>query len=221
MPPEPFLLTPEHEAYRHRLRDSTDGRGAPQLWCLGPPRLLANDLLGLFCSTRCPGDVVLRAYEAARALRDAGIPVIGGFHTPTEQGCLELLLRGTQPVVWCPARGLPQPRRLPKPKRDALAEGRLLILSPFAAKARRMTADRAERRNELVVRLADRLLFLHAPPGTRTDALRQGALARGKPVFLGAEVRELLSPNRFWTDLGIDSSAEKIDEARGDTLSRK
>lgn len=193
MPPEPFLLTSEHEAYPPRLRGSTDGRGAPHLWCLGPPDLLAHELLGLFCSTRCPGDVILRAYETVRVLRDAGIPVIGGFHTPMEQECLELLLRGTQPVVWCPARGLPQPRRLPKPKRDALAEGRLLILSPFAAKARRMTADRAERRNELVAQIAARLLFVHSPPGTRTDALRQRALAGGKRVLSVAELGALLS----------------------------
>ncbi|MEW6490250.1 MAG: hypothetical protein AB1578_20370 [Thermodesulfobacteriota bacterium] len=188
---EAVVLTPASADYPSALRGAGEAE-FPELWILGESTLLGHDLLGLFCSTRCPGDVVLRAYEAARALRDAGIPVIGGFHTPMEQECLELLLRGTQPVVWCPARGLPQPRRLPQPKRDALAEGRLLILSPFAAKARRMTSELAERRNELVAEMAERLLFLHAPPGTKTDALRQRAVARGKPVFSVAELAALL-----------------------------
>ena len=31
-----------------------------------------------------------------------GVPMIGGFHTPMEQECLEVLLRGQQPVVICP-----------------------------------------------------------------------------------------------------------------------
>ena len=113
-----------------------------------------------------------------------------------EQECLALLLRGTQPVVWCPARGLPNLRRLAKPRRETLAEGRLLIVSPFAAEARRMTADRAGRRNELVAQLAARLLFLHAPPGTRTAALRRRALARGRAVFSLAAMDELLSRGR-------------------------
>jgi hypothetical protein len=50
-------------------------------------------------------------------LRGAGIPIIGGFHSPMEKECLDLLLRGQQPIVICPARsiqgmricGFPQP----------------------------------------------------------------------------------------------------------------
>ena len=195
MASETALLTPDHPDFLPALKASAEAP-FPRLWAMGNPALLRLDLLGLFCSTRCPGDVILQAYDAARALRSAGIPVIGGFHTPMEQECLDLLIRGAQPVVWCPARGLPNPRRLPKPRREALAEGRLLILSPFAAKARRMTADRAGRRNELVAQIASRLLFLHAPPGTRTDALRLRALAESKPVISVEDLDELSASGR-------------------------
>lgn len=192
MAPETTVLSPESPHWPNSLR----GDGVelfPRLWASGDVARLHQPLLGVFCATRCPGDVILQAYETARTLRDAGIPVIGGFHTPMEQECLDLLLRGTQLVVWCPARGLPNPRRLPRPRGDALAEGRLLILSPFSAQQKRMTAELAELRNELVSQVAHRLLFLHAPPGSKTEALRHRALAQGKEVLSVAQALDLRS----------------------------
>ncbi len=64
----------------------------------------AHPLLALFCSRRCPGPLVVRAYDLAVALRDGGVPTVGGFHTSLEQEMLAFLPRGTQPVVACPAR---------------------------------------------------------------------------------------------------------------------
>ena len=51
----------------------------------GNRSLLDQPLTALFCSSRCPGDLILQAYDAAQALRDAGVAVIGGFHTPIEK----------------------------------------------------------------------------------------------------------------------------------------
>ena len=45
----------------------------------------------------------MRAY--LRSLRDDGVTVISGFHSPLEQECLRILLRSPHPVVWCLARG--------------------------------------------------------------------------------------------------------------------
>lgn len=176
------VVTATNPEYPSALRRGGD-KAFPRLWAFGDLALLGRELLGLFCSTRCPGEVILQAYDAARALRDGGVAVIGGFHTPMEQECLDLLLRGTQPVVWCPARGLPNPRRLPEPKRVGLAEGRLLIFSAFSGQEKRMTAELAERRNDLVARLAHRILFLYGPPGSRTEAACRQAVASGKRVL--------------------------------------
>jgi hypothetical protein len=100
-----------------------------------------------------------------------------------EQECLDLLLRGSQPVVWCPARGLPNPRRLPAPKRKALEKGRLHILSAFNGQQKRMTAALAEERNHLVAYIVNRFLFLYAPPGSKTEALCGRALSQGDEVL--------------------------------------
>jgi hypothetical protein len=59
----------------------------PALVAAGNLDLLGCRLLGLFCSIRCPGDAIVQTYDLVRAVRDAGIPVIGGFHSPMEKEC--------------------------------------------------------------------------------------------------------------------------------------
>ena len=135
----------------------------------------------MFCSVRCPGKLILETYELAHSLRDAGITVIGGFHSPMEQECLRVLLRGRQPVIVCPARGI-ENMRLPGEWRVALAADRLLLLSPFEGKLRRATARLAYERNEFVAALADEVFIAYAAPGSKTEAFARQAAARGKPL---------------------------------------
>ena len=160
---------------------------------IGDPALLDRKPIALFCSVQCPGDLILKSYDLARALRAAPVTLIGGFQTPIEKEFLELLLRqpATQTghpappspsVIICPARGLTK-MRIPRPWRDPLAAGRLLLLSTFADSIRRPTAATAARRNACVAALAHRILILHAAPGGKTAALCQQALAAVKPVY--------------------------------------
>lgn len=149
----------------------------------GDVNLLARqDHMAFFCSVRSPGDVILKTYDTVRGLRDARIPVIGGFHSPMEKECLGLLLRGPQPVAICPARGI-EGMRVPKEWRKALNEGRLLILSPFPAKTRRVTAALASQRNYFVATLADVALIAHAAEGSKTEQLARDVVAHGKTLL--------------------------------------
>jgi predicted Rossmann fold nucleotide-binding protein DprA/Smf involved in DNA uptake len=109
--------------------------------------------------------------------------MIGGFHTPMEKECLALLLRGTQPVVVCPARSIAQ-MRLPADWRQAVAAHRLLVLSPFAAKHRRPTVELTEPRNRLVAALSTHILIAHAAPQSKTETLSLEFLRHGKQVFI-------------------------------------
>jgi len=77
---------------------------------IGSPEILRHRRLGLICSIRCPGSIVIKTFDAIRELRDAGIVVAGGFHSPMEEECLDFLLRGEQPVIVCPPKGLARPR---------------------------------------------------------------------------------------------------------------
>jgi hypothetical protein len=156
------------------------GDAAPaQLTALGNLGLLALPKTGLFCSARCPGHVILSAYDQAARWRDAGRCVIGGFHSPVEKECLRILLRGTPPIILCPARALPQ--RIPAEWQTPLADGRLLILSGFTATEKRVTTELATRRNELVAALADEVCFAHITPGGQSERLTHRLTEWGVP----------------------------------------
>jgi predicted Rossmann fold nucleotide-binding protein DprA/Smf involved in DNA uptake len=148
----------------------------------GSPALLRQPLVALFCSVTVPGGAMLAAYDLARAMRDAAIPCIGGFQSPVERGCLDFLLRGFQPVVICPARGI-DGLRVPAGWRRPVAEGRLLVLSAFPAARTRASAPLADARNRVVAALAHRILVVHAVPGGRIHRLAEEALAWKKRVL--------------------------------------
>lgn len=147
------------------------------------PLLLSRPLVALVCSVQCPGSLILRAYDLARTLRDAGVTVIGGFHSPIEKECLALLLRGKQPIIICPARSIAG-MRIPVLWRGPLDEGRLLLISPFGAAQRRATAETALVRNALMTGLCRMLLVIHAANGSKTEQLCRQAFLYGKPTFV-------------------------------------
>ena len=157
-------------------------RAPTTLTTLGNLGILQQKKLALFCSVQCPGSLILQTYDLACALRNAGVTVISGFHSLMEKECLTLLLRGTQPVIVCPARSIER-MRTPSAWKASLAEGRLLVLSPFAEKRHRITTDLAQRRNEFVAVLADAVFVTHAVPGSKTERFCRTVLTWGKPLL--------------------------------------
>jgi hypothetical protein len=147
------------------------GYSAPgMLWAAGPRHILDGEKTGFFCSSQCPGGVILKTFDAITAMRDEGRILIGGFHSSMEWECLGILLRGRQPVIWVLARSIVGMHLKPELK-PAFAAGRLLILSPFEPKHKRITADLADARNRFIAALADRVFVAHAAPASRTLAL--------------------------------------------------
>lgn len=147
----------------------------------GSPEALGLPLVALFSSLRIPGEALVAAYDLARALRDEGSAVIGGFHTPIERECLDFLLRGGAPVVIAPPRGI-EGMRVPAAWGAPLREGRLLVISPFPRERRRASSALAEARNRMIAALAARVVVVHATPGGRVHRLCAQALAWGKPL---------------------------------------
>ena len=168
MNPQPQTILRSDPRYPARLRQRLGTDAPPELTALGNLELLSKPMTALFCSARCPGGVILPAYDQAAAWREEGRCVISGFHSPVEKECLRILLRGVSPIVICPARGLPQ--RIPPEQQAPLAAGRLLILSAFPETEIRVTAELAARRNAIVATLATETVILHATPGGRLDA---------------------------------------------------
>jgi len=159
------------------------GDDAPErIYAIGSLDILGQPMLALFCSSKCPGKVILQTYDAVSGLRDAGVVVISGFHSPMEKECLRLLLRGTQPFVICPARSI-ESMRIPSEWRTPLAAGRLLILSPFDSKHRRVTAETAWYRNRFAAALAARVFIPYAAPGSKTEAFAREVEGWGKRMM--------------------------------------
>jgi predicted Rossmann fold nucleotide-binding protein DprA/Smf involved in DNA uptake len=171
-------ITPDHPHCPASLRDRPS---VGAFYAAGPIEILNKPSTGFLCSSQCPGAVILKTFDAITALRDQAELVIGGFHSPMEWGCFEILLRGRQPVIWVPARSI-QGMRLKAELRPAFSAGRLLILSPFQPRQRRITADLAEERNRFVAAVASQVFAAHAAPSSRTFALCKELLGQGKPV---------------------------------------
>jgi predicted Rossmann fold nucleotide-binding protein DprA/Smf involved in DNA uptake len=75
-----------------RLNERLGASAPAAIQTVGPVALLSAHKTALFCSVRTPGDAILRAHDAARRLRDEGVAVISGFHSPIEIECLRILL---------------------------------------------------------------------------------------------------------------------------------
>jgi len=163
------------------LRIIVEVSGQP-VAALGNQDILRTQKLALFCSHKCPGNLILKAYDLARSLRDDGGTVISGFHTPVEKECLRILLCGDQPIIICPARSI-ECMRIPSGWRKPVEEGRLLLLSPFEKKHRRMTAALADQRNKFIASIADDVLFIHAAVGSQSEQFARSLIQASRGTF--------------------------------------
>jgi len=166
------------------VREAPAAYGKSPLHSVGAAAILDRPKVALFCSVKCPGKLILDTYDLAKSFREKGVTVISGFHSPMEQECLRILLRSPHRVIWCLARGLYR-QIPPKPVdcRPAVADGRLVMVTPFPDTVRHITAKTATTRNRLVVEMASAVVVAHAAPGSKMETLCRDILAGGKPLY--------------------------------------
>ena len=181
-------ITQTDTNYPKRLKNYLKTEAPETIWGRGNINLLPGadtilngELWALFCSSKCPGEIILKAHDLAQTFKEKGIPTIGGYHSPVEQECLRVLLRGAQPILYCPARSIEKMRLKPAWK-DAFAEERLLILSIFENR-HQSTAALANQRNAFVAALADKICIAYAAEDSKTLEFAQMVVTWGKPVF--------------------------------------
>lgn len=168
----PQLISQGEPAYPNRLARLLGADAPKTISIVGAPTLLCTPMTAFLCSKDTPGATILKAFDQAAAWRDAGRCVLGGFHSPLERQCLDILLRGNQPIMMALGRGL-STLRLPATQRKALDDGRLTVVSPFPAAEKRVTADLAYQRNRFVAALADEVVFAYVTPGGSLSGLVQ------------------------------------------------
>lgn len=197
-------LHPEDVAYPNALKTCIAFKSVPTLTAIGNLSLLQKPAVALFCSIKCPGDLILKAYDLAQALREAEIPVISGFHTPIEQDCLKILLRGTQPIIHCPARSLHN-LRLSSEQTQAVNENCFLLISPFSASYPRVTAELAGKRNAMIGALSHSTFIAYAAANSKTLAFAQSLILAGKSVVTFDSPSNPLLQTQGIVGLGIDA----------------
>jgi len=138
-------------------------------------------MLGLFCSEKYPGTVILRTFDLVRQLKDTGVGVIS-FHSPMEKECLSLLFRQRQQIIWCPAYRM-APKRILKIHAQLLYENQLLILAPFGKRPQRATEASVNNRNEFVAALTKKIFVPYAAPGGMIERLCLKALEWNKSIL--------------------------------------
>jgi predicted Rossmann fold nucleotide-binding protein DprA/Smf involved in DNA uptake len=181
----PVRLQTDSPLYPPALKTLLGHHAPPNINALGDAQILSREKLALFCSVKCPGNLVVKTYDLAQKLRDAGVTVIGGFHSPMERECLRILLNSPHPVIVCPARSIP--KRPPSEFRKPLEEGRLLLLSAFDDSVRRADEESAHGRNRVVAALADRVFLAYAAPGSKTEFFCREIMGWKKQVFTWSE----------------------------------
>jgi len=150
---------------------------------LGNINILKCKKMALFCSVKCPGNLILQTYDLARNLRQSGVTVISGFHSPMERECLTILLRGKQPIIVCPARVI-QGMRLRKEFGQPLSADRVVCLSPVSKDQHRISKETAVIRNRFVAAVADSIFVSYAASGSKMEQLCKEILVWQKQLYV-------------------------------------
>ena len=159
------------------------GEHAPKtIMATGNIEILQNKTLAIFSSIKCPGAIILKTYDLMKKLRESDVTVISGFHSPMERECLNILFKGKQPVIICPARSI-EGMRLKAEYKKFLDGGMLLLLSPFTEKEKRISSERALFRNYFVAAIADSIFISYAAPNSKTEQFCKELLTWNKPIY--------------------------------------
>ena len=152
------------EAARGRTSERLSPAGLGSVTAIGPTVLIDGYKVALFCSAEAAGERLLGTLDAARFMRDSNLKIISGLHSPIAKECLEMLLRGKQSIIICPACAT-ENMRIPKECRPAFDAGRILFLSPFKDSPHRVTRASAKRRHKFIAAMADATFLPHTTLG--------------------------------------------------------
>lgn len=134
---------------------------------VGNRELLKLKKTAFLSSSTIVPDMVLRCYDWAAGKHEGC--VVSGFNSKLEHDVLHFLLKAKCPVIMVLARQMY--KVIPEELRDALADGRLLIVSTTTA-ARQSRAT-ALSRNRYICELADEILFVGVNEESSLNSLKE------------------------------------------------
>ena len=138
----------------------------------GNKEIMKLEKTAFLCSQRCPAGIVLKSYDWAKRQREDGSCIVCGNHSQIEKDVFSILMKGKQPVILMLARGMKS--RWDPGIDQAIADGRLLVLSPFEQGIKRVTRATAKVRNSLLVEMSDQIMVAYASLGGQLNQLLTG-----------------------------------------------
>lgn len=147
---------------------------------IGNKALLKLNKTAFLCSRKVPASTVLKCYDWAIQQREEGNCIVSGFHSQIEKDVLHYLLKGNQPIIVVLARGLKQ--KIEPEFLEPIEKGRLLIITPFEEKVKRVTTETAKVRNEMMIELADKIVVGHMSMEGQLDKLLKNVFKEVKKI---------------------------------------
>lgn len=176
-----WVISRSDNDYPARLRLHLGRSAPPLLWSVGDRRLLQNGGIAIVGSREIDEDTVRWAEQLTIGCVASGLTVISGGARGTDQVALASALLAGGSAVGVLPEGLGRPAVVSR-YREAIVDGRLVLLSPFYPDAG-FNVGNAMARNKVIYGLADTAVII------RADAHKGGTWA-------GAE-EELRRDNRI------------------------
>jgi len=148
---------------------------------IGDINILEEHKTAFFCSNKCPADLVVKTYDWATAMRDSCKCIASGFHTKIEQDVFNFLIKGTQPIIKVPARGIY--KNIPKEDQKLIDDGRLLYLFFFEDDIICQSKKTCFERNKRIAEISDEIFIAYAQPQGQLEKLVQYTLQLEKPIM--------------------------------------
>ncbi|MBI3340147.1 MAG: hypothetical protein HY022_08455 [Chloroflexi bacterium] len=150
---------------------------------IGNGELIQAPTLAIFSSAKCPASSILKAHDHAKEIKNGEIGIISGFHSPAEKQVLEVLLKGTCPIIVVLGRRL-EGARIPAVWKHEIEKSRMLVISPFKKYQTQVKKDMALKRYDLVARIAGHALIVHASEGGSLKSQTEKWMGEGIEVDL-------------------------------------
>ena len=190
-----WVLTRADDRYPHLLRQRMGRHRPPVFYGCGDPALLDQGGLAVVGSRAVADDVAVFAEEVGALCAISGVPIVSGGAKGVDQAAMRGATDAGGCAVGILANNLAR-AVLVRANRDAIMQGRLVLVSPYDPAAR-FFVGHAMARNRLIYGLADSALVVNSDlghGGTWTGAMEQ----LGKLNYVQVHVR-----NRGRTSEGL------------------
>ena len=138
--------------------------------------------VGVAASVDAPASIFETTAQLVHELADRGAVFVGGFHSPLERKCLDLLVAAERPAIVCLGRTL-EALKVPVAWLALLRKGKLMLISACGPSQKRASRESVRVRNACVAALSDTFVVPQATEGGRTEALCSEILKSRKTVW--------------------------------------